>query len=276
MPVRFTAITRSHSSGVMSRNLCRMLMPALFTSTSTPSIRRMASANAASTCIRSVTSAMIASPRAGNSCLMRPQAAASRSITHTRDPSSRNRAAVAAPIPLAPPVISTRLSFNPRMNSPYRRLPQTLVIPSEASFAEPKDLLFVAAKMNRVGTAALGRPPGTARQLFLARSSSTSRGAHRDRFFHSAQLAQQLRVARTVNVIDRVPQIPPRREHLALNVDSAIPQYVVDCAQNSRHIVMDVHQPVRSLFILQVHGWKIHAHRRVARLHVVDQLRRDE
>src|SRR3984885_4041546 len=108
-------MTFSHSSGVMSRNLCRMLMPALLISTSTPSISRIASANAASTCIRSVTSAIIASLSCGNSRRICSQPLSSRSSTHTRDPSSKNRSAVAAPIPLAPPVIRTRLSLSPRM-----------------------------------------------------------------------------------------------------------------------------------------------------------------
>src|SRR5580658_2754632 len=46
---------------------------------------------------------------------MASQALASRSRVQTCEPSSRKRAAVAAPIPLAPPVIRTRLSFRPRM-----------------------------------------------------------------------------------------------------------------------------------------------------------------
>src|SRR5580658_10403303 len=46
---------------------------------------------------------------------MASQALASRSRMQTFEPSSRKRAAVAAPIPLAPPVIRTRLSFRPRI-----------------------------------------------------------------------------------------------------------------------------------------------------------------
>src|SRR5882672_10217879 len=46
---------------------------------------------------------------------MASQAWASRSRMQTCEPSSKNRAAVAAPIPLAPPVMRTRLSFRPRM-----------------------------------------------------------------------------------------------------------------------------------------------------------------
>src|SRR5689334_21028200 len=38
----------------------------------------------------------------------------------TRAPSSTNRAAVAAPIPLAPPVMSTRLSRSPRISAAQR------------------------------------------------------------------------------------------------------------------------------------------------------------
>src|ERR1700678_460237 len=46
---------------------------------------------------------------------MAAQAFASRSRMQTCEPSSRKRAAVAAPIPLAPPVMRIRLCFRPRM-----------------------------------------------------------------------------------------------------------------------------------------------------------------
>src|SRR6266851_808053 len=46
---------------------------------------------------------------------MASHALASRSRMQTCAPSSRKRAAVAAPIPLAPPVMRTRLFFRPRM-----------------------------------------------------------------------------------------------------------------------------------------------------------------
>src|SRR5215469_3131999 len=90
-------------------------MPALLMSTSTPPIMRTALANADSTCCRLETSASSVPARSGSSRWMRWRAAASRSSTQTAEPSSRNRAAVAAPIPLAPPVTSTRLSSSPRM-----------------------------------------------------------------------------------------------------------------------------------------------------------------
>src|SRR5580704_1210373 len=47
---------------------------------------------------------------------MASQAFASRSRMLTCAPSSRKRAAVAAPIPLAPPVMRTFLSFRPRIS----------------------------------------------------------------------------------------------------------------------------------------------------------------
>src|ERR1019366_7614690 len=94
-----------------------MLMPALFTSTSTPPISRTASAKAACTCCRFETSASSAAARFGSSRWIFRRASASRSSTHTTDPSSRNRAAVAAPIPLAPPVIKTRFAFSPRTHT---------------------------------------------------------------------------------------------------------------------------------------------------------------
>src|SRR5208337_1027971 len=91
-----------------------MLMPALFTNTSTPPMSRIASARAACTCFRFETSASSAPARLGSSRWIFRPPSASRSSTHTTDPSSRNRAAVAAPMPLAPPVIRIRFALSPR------------------------------------------------------------------------------------------------------------------------------------------------------------------
>src|ERR1019366_9284269 len=72
---------------------------------------------AACTCCRFETSASSAAARLGSSRKIFRRASASRSSTHTTDPSSRNRAAVAAPMPLAPPVTRTRFAFSPRTHT---------------------------------------------------------------------------------------------------------------------------------------------------------------
>src|SRR5579863_1960663 len=107
----------SHSAGVIFRKSWRMLMPALLIRTSTPPMRRTASSNAACTCLRFETSASTVPARSGNCFWISSRPLASRSSTHTAEPSSRKRAAVAAPMPLAPPVIKTRLPFKPRIGS---------------------------------------------------------------------------------------------------------------------------------------------------------------
>src|SRR5580692_2761903 len=108
-------MTLSHSSGVILRKSWRMLMPALLINTLTPPMMRSASSNAASTCLRLETSAASTPAKPGRCRRILSFALASRSSTHTAEPSSRKRAAVAAPIPLAPPVIKTRLPFKPRI-----------------------------------------------------------------------------------------------------------------------------------------------------------------
>ena len=61
-----------------------------------------------------------------------------------------------------------------------------------------------------------------------------------------SQLPQQRLIALLIDVVDRVADRTPRIQHLPFNIDSAIRQNVVNRAQNSRHIMVDVHQPVRS------------------------------
>src|SRR5258708_11801727 len=117
-------IVLSHSSGVMSRKLWRMLMPALLMTTSTPPINRTASANAAWTCFRSDTSAARTPASPANSSSSLRRASGLWSSTQTADPSARKRAAVAAPMPLAPPVISTRFDCNPRTRTSANKIGQ--------------------------------------------------------------------------------------------------------------------------------------------------------
>src|SRR5665647_3186744 len=121
-PLRLVASTWSHWSGEMSMAGLRTLTPALFTRTS----RSPTCSKAASTCSRWPTSQGI-TPGPGV-----------RARTTTSEPSSRKRCAVAAPIPLVPPVTTTRLPARPliapslTLRPPAVRLYPTHM--SEASF----------------------------------------------------------------------------------------------------------------------------------------------
>lgn len=93
-PLRLTSITRCQSSNVMLLNFLKPSRPAAFTSTVTgPSWARMAD-SAASTCDRSVTSAVKASSASDGR----------RSMEATFKPSARNRSTTASPMPDPPPV----------------------------------------------------------------------------------------------------------------------------------------------------------------------------
>src|SRR5262245_38978366 len=102
----------------MSMKSWRRLMPALLIVTSTPPRSRSTSRNAPSTAAASATSAGRTPASFGSLARRARPPASSRSITTTREPSSRNRSTVAAPIPLAPPVITTRLPARPFMRAP--------------------------------------------------------------------------------------------------------------------------------------------------------------
>ena len=93
---------------------------------------------------------------------------------------------------------------------------------------------------------------------------------------HRPQLPHQLRVARAVNVVDRVSQIPLRIQHLPLDVDPLVRQDVVDRPQNAGHVVMDMHQPVRSRLVVQMAMRQIHAEQRIAARDIVHHARRHE
>src|ERR671931_422875 len=102
-PSRFTPNTRRQSSGELSRNGRRTLIPAFATRTSSPPSSPSTSTNASATAAGSATSATNApaSPSTGSS--------AASAIDTTRAPSATNRRDVAAPIPLVPPVMTMRL-----------------------------------------------------------------------------------------------------------------------------------------------------------------------
>jgi hypothetical protein len=94
-------------------NGLRKLIPALLIRTSTPPTKASISSNARSTASASDTSAWSVPSSAGSSILILSKASAFLSRTTTFAPSSKNLLAVAAPMPLAPPVIKTRFFANP-------------------------------------------------------------------------------------------------------------------------------------------------------------------
>ena len=107
VPLRFTSMVRSHCSSVMSAVGPSTQTPAVQTSTSRPPRR---STVPAPPCVRSrpptVTSAVTVSTSPSRAAASaRPSSVRSASITVS--PSARNRAAIARPIPPAPPVIRT-------------------------------------------------------------------------------------------------------------------------------------------------------------------------
>jgi hypothetical protein len=105
-PVRLTAIIRPHSSGAHSCSGDWLPIPALLNRVVIPPMARAASSTAAPSASASVTSA---------TCAVAPiswanswAASALMSMMATDAPSSTMRAAVARPIPEAPPVITAR------------------------------------------------------------------------------------------------------------------------------------------------------------------------
>src|SRR6185437_2339503 len=124
MPRRFTAIIRSQSAAAIARNSSRRAVPALLISTSIPPRARWAASVIRATSRSRLTSpATPATSPADASPARAPSTSrGSRPARKTREPSSRNRRAVASPIPLLPPLISTRLPCSPRIfGRPYPR-----------------------------------------------------------------------------------------------------------------------------------------------------------
>ncbi len=106
-----TAITRSHSSSVVSNTVARRIIPALLNRMSSPSNSSTVSRTA-----RRQSAAWLTSQRIKMACppsslivwtTLSPPTS-SRSAMATAAPSRANRVAVARPIPDAPPVISAR------------------------------------------------------------------------------------------------------------------------------------------------------------------------
>src|SRR5919197_5278226 len=134
-PSRFTARTRRQSSGVLSRKPRRTLIPALATSTSTPPRSESTSAKTSETSASSDTSASSAatSPSTDSSG---PSA-----TDTTRAPSAANFRDVAAPIPLVPPVTTTRLPSRRRIARSYDaapREPVSLLVLQRVEHVEPR------------------------------------------------------------------------------------------------------------------------------------------
>src|SRR5262249_27723090 len=116
IPRRFTARIRSQSATAISRNGSRLAVPALLISTSMPFSVASAALTSRATWSALLTSQ--ASPMAwpcwARTATAPSTSAGTRPATNTREPSSRKRSALARPIPLVPPVISTPLSRSPR------------------------------------------------------------------------------------------------------------------------------------------------------------------
>ena len=77
-------------------------------------------------------------------------------------------------------------------------------------------------------------------------TSRFARHAHANRLRNGAQLAEQLLIASTIDIVNRIAQRPARIQHLPVDIDLPVRQDIVNRPQDSRHIVVDVQQPVRS------------------------------
>jgi hypothetical protein len=119
VPVRFTAMIRSHFSAVMSRTASKDSMPALVTRISIGPRSRRICANAWSTDARSATSvstAIALVPLARSSSAALSAAGPLRSRTATLWPFLASSSATPKPMPEAPPVTTaTRLTGRTRL-----------------------------------------------------------------------------------------------------------------------------------------------------------------
>src|SRR5438093_7917792 len=122
VPRTLMSITRSISSSVVSSKVFGMAVPALFTSTSSrPKVATVFS-TAPLTASTSAASAWIATafPPLSSIALTTAEAALASFayVMATLAPSAARRFAIAAPMPLEPPVMSATFSFNLDMGSP--------------------------------------------------------------------------------------------------------------------------------------------------------------
>ena len=123
--MRLIASSRSQSSSVRSWAAPVIVMPALFTTTSTPPNASIAACTPAATSALRVTSIVhaVASPPAARiSAAVSSAVSPRRSATATRAPSSAKRSDVCRPIPDPPPVTSATFPSSLPI-SPPRRLP---------------------------------------------------------------------------------------------------------------------------------------------------------
>src|SRR5260221_1984169 len=117
MPRRFTARIRSQSAGAMSRKGSRRAVPALLMSTSMPPSASSAASTSLAPSVALLTSHARppARPRCESMATAASTAPCSRPATNPLAPSSMKRSALASPMPLVPPLISTPLSRSPRI-----------------------------------------------------------------------------------------------------------------------------------------------------------------
>ena len=158
-PVRFTSMIRAHSSCGYSSIRPKFTMPALLTRTLRLPNAVTASLTAASQsagCVTSSRTYRTLSPSRAASC--RPSSSRT-SPTTTFAPSSRNRCAMAAPMPRAPPLTRATLPSNRPIASPFRERASPGTRPSGLDFKLTKHRPAWAGPLDpkRSATDAAGR-----------------------------------------------------------------------------------------------------------------------
>jgi hypothetical protein len=123
-PITLTSIWRRNWSADNSSTGPAIAMPALLTSpasVSPPSAARTSRA-AASTAASSVTSNSSGIKWAPNSLVRRPASACLRTLPKTRNPRSSSSFAVAQPMPVDAPVMTTDRIFSPDLSAPWQAI----------------------------------------------------------------------------------------------------------------------------------------------------------
>lgn len=156
-PVRFTSITRCHSSGVVSISGLNTAIPALLTSASRRPNRSVTAAISRATDSRSATSQCSAMVRSGSAsaCIAARSPSSSRSSSATDQPSARKRLAAASPMPRAAPVTSATWGEDAVMGVPIMRKRGGQTWKVEASHASAVPSLSSVARRrgrSRLGT----------------------------------------------------------------------------------------------------------------------------
>src|SRR5579862_9297084 len=212
-----------------------MLMPALLTSTSTPPMRRTASAYADCTCFKFETSASSTPLRPGSSCKMLLRASASRSSIETTEPSSRKRAAAAAPIPLAPPPDQKKRadqdtclpmiwpdSRAPRISGLRADLKQQMLLELRRKFSDAVSRRFNRSKILSLGVIADAIFPRLQPAQFDLTLPCRVR-RREERVIHLAVLRDRVRFRDVVASHIKVEELALRKHLLVIETDPLLP-----------------------------------------------------